>query len=48
MPRFMYVNGEIVKRKDAVHINVSHLILRVLNILTLRRRRRMFEIWCCT
>jgi len=23
MLRFMYVNGEIVKRKDAVHVNVS-------------------------
>ncbi|KAG1889870.1 hypothetical protein F4604DRAFT_1876618 [Suillus subluteus] len=30
MPRFMYVNGEIVKRKDAVHINdVRDLILHI-------------------
>lgn len=29
MPRFMYVNGEIVKRKDAVHINVSCFSLGV-------------------
>ncbi|KAG1827832.1 hypothetical protein EV424DRAFT_600780 [Suillus variegatus] len=30
MPRFMYVNGEIVKRKDAVHINdVRDLVLHI-------------------
>jgi len=25
-PRFMYVNGEIVRRKDAVHVDVSLLV----------------------
>lgn len=30
MPRFMYVNGEIVKRKDAVHVNdVRDLVLHI-------------------
>jgi hypothetical protein len=44
MPRFMYVNGEIVKRKDAVHINVSSLSIGVSGGLMLRCRCRTFEI----
>lgn len=33
MPRFMYVNNEIVKRKDAIHIDVSPLSCRPRRII---------------
>ncbi|OJA19892.1 hypothetical protein AZE42_12716 [Rhizopogon vesiculosus] len=33
MPRFMYANGEIVKRKDAVHVNNARSIEKVVALL---------------